>query len=438
VSLFNNSILSTFIKDVLSVGVSKILIIVFGLTTSIIVARVLGPEKNGVIAALLVYPSLFMSIGSLGIRQSTTYFLGKKIFSEDQIKTAITQIWLFTTVFSMAVCFVLMRYFSKSGENMWLVILALVPIPFALFNTYNSGIFLGKNEIGTFNKINWIPALIVFIISAMLLLWFSFGISGYLIALIGGPVFISVILLFKNKFIKAFSFDYDWLIIKKMLSLGLIYAVALLVINLNYRIDIILLDNLSTAFETGIYSKGVSITEYLWQIPMLLSTVVFARSAVSKNDKAFSIKVAQLLRLSFLAIGIMSLILFLLSKYIIILMYGDSFIGSVVVLNTLLPGVLLLTIFKVINMDLSGKGKPWVSLKAMIPALMINVVLNIVFIPKYGAVGAALASTISYSFAALLFIYFYSRVIKIPILELIKYKRSDFQPVIQLIKKLKS
>ena len=430
--------MSTFIKDILSVGVSKILIILFGLTTSIIVARVLGPERNGIIAALLVYPSLFMSIGSLGIRQSTTYFLGKNIFTEGQIKTAITQIWLFTTVFSVAICFVLIRYLSKSGENMWLVVLALLPIPFALFNTYNSGIFLGKNQIGTFNKINWIPTLIIFVVTSVLVMWFSFGISGYLIALIAGPLFISGILLFKNKFIRAFSFNYNWLIIRKMLSLGLVYALALLVINLNYRIDIILLDNLSSAFETGIYSKGVSVTEYLWQIPMLLSTVVFARSAVSKDDRAFSLKVAQLLRLSFLAIGLVAFALFLLSKFVIILMYGESFKGSIMVLNMLLPGVLLLTIFKVINMDLSGKGKPWVSLKAMIPALMINVVLNIVFIPKYGAVGAALASTISYSFAALLFIYFYSRVIKIPILELIKYKRSDFQPVIQLIKKLKS
>ena len=429
--------MSTFLKDILSVGTSKVLMIAFGLTTSIIIARVLGPEKNGVIAALLVYPSLFMSIGSLGIRQSTTYFLGKGIFSEDQIKRAITQIWLFTTVLSVVVCFFLIRYLSKSGDDLWLVILAILPIPFALFNTYNSGIFLGKNQIGVFNKINWIPTLFILAITAILVWWLSFGISGYLLALIIGPLFISGVLLFKNKFIRAFSFNFNRDIIKQMLSLGLVYAFALLVVNLNYKIDVILLDNLSSAFETGIYSKGVSITEYLWQIPMLLSTVVFARSAVSKDDKAFSLKVTQLLRLSIVAIGFASLILFLVSKFFIVLLYGESFVGSVMVLNTLLPGVLLLTIFKVINMDLSGKGKPWVSLKAMIPALIVNVVLNFIFIPKYGAVGAAIASTISYSIAALLFVHFYSKETKIPVLEIIRYRRSDFQPIVQLLQKLK-
>lgn len=429
--------MNSFLKDIFSVGVSKVLIIVFGLSTSIIVARVLGPEKNGIIAALLVYPSLFMSIGSLGIRQSTTYFLGKGIFTEDEIKRAITQIWFFTTVFSVVVCFILMRYFSKSGENLWFVMLALMPIPFKLFNTYNSGIFLGKNEISSFNKINWIPTALILLVTAILVLWLSFGISGYLMAMIAGPTFISLVLLFKNQFIKAFGFNFNWVIIKRMLSLGLVYALALLVINLNYRIDVILLDKLSTAFETGIYSKGVSVTEYLWQIPMLLSTVVFARSAVSKNDRDFSLKVAQLLRISILVIGIGALALFFISEQVIVLMYGNAFVNSVLVLNVLLPGVVLLTVFKVINMDLSGKGKPWVSLKAMLPALIINIILNFILIPQQGASGAALASTISYTIAAILFVHFYSKEVSIPIKDILGYKKSDFQPFIKILKKVK-
>ncbi|MFD2433779.1 oligosaccharide flippase family protein [Mesonia maritima] len=136
--------MASFLKDIFRVGLSKGAMILFGLASSIITARYLGPEGNGVIAGLLVYPSLFMTIGSLGIRQSTTYYLGKKIYTEEEIKTAITQIWMLSTVISVIVCFFLMHYFSKSGTNLLWVLLALAPIPFSLFNTYNSGIFLGK------------------------------------------------------------------------------------------------------------------------------------------------------------------------------------------------------------------------------------------------------------------------------------------------------
>ncbi len=429
--------MASFIKDVFSVGVSKILILIFGLTTSIIIARVLGPEKNGLIAALLVYPSLFMTIGSLGIQQSTAYFLGKNLFSESQIKTAITQIWVLSSLMSVFVCFILMYYLSKSGENLLFVLLALIPIPFNLFNTYNTGIFLGKNEISRFNKINWIPKLIILLLTFLFLVTFSFGIIGYLIAMIGGPVFIFVILFLKNNFISSFKFKFDWLVIKKMMGLGIVYAVALLIINLNYRIDIILLDFLSIPYETGLYSKGSVLTEYLWQIPMLLSTIIFARSAISKDGLNFSLKVAQLLRISFLVITIGSLILLFFSEFIIVMMFGEEFRGSISVLKLLLAGVVLLTIFKVMNMDLAGKGKPWVSLKAMVPALVVNLILNIIWIPKYGANGAALASTVSYSFASLLFLHFYSKEVRIPIKVIISFKRTDFTPIFGLIKKIK-
>src|SRR5690606_32958388 len=334
-------------------------------------------------------------------RQSTAYYLGKGIYPEDKIKTAITQIWVGTTAVCLIVCFVLMRYFSKSGDNLIWVILSLLPVPFSLFVTYNSGIFLGKNNIAAFNKVNWIPPLITLVLTIFLVMLIHLEVSGALLAAIGGPLFMAVLMLFRNDFLSAFSFRFDLKIIKSMLSLGIVYAFSLLIINLNYKADYILLDRLSTAYELGIYSKGAGITQYLWQIPMLLSTVIFARSAASKDEKAFSLKVAQLLRVSFIIIGVACIVLLLLSDFIIVFMYGEEFRESVSVLNYLLPGVLILTIFKVMNMDLAGKGKPWIAMKAMGPSLFINVIINYILIPKYGAAGSALASTISYVVAGI-------------------------------------
>lgn len=424
--------MNTFISDVIRVGISNFMIIVSGILTSVITARYIGPEGNGIIAGLAVYPSLFMSIGSLGIRQSTAYFLGKGIFSEENIKTAITQIWMCTTAICIAVCFVLMRYFSKSGDNIYWVLLSLLPIPFSLFVTYNSGVFLGKNNIAAFNKVNWIPAILTLVLTCTLVMIFKRSVSGALMAAVGGPLFMAFFMLFRNDFLKAFRLNINLTIIKSMLSLGLIYAFSLLVINLNYKVDYIILDNLSNSYELGVYSKGAAITQYLWQVPMLLSTIVFARSAVSKKDRDFSLKVAQLLRISFVFIGFASLVLFLFSGFIIITLYGEAFKSSILVLKLLLPGVLILTIFKVMNMDLAGKGKPWVAVKAMAPSLIINVILNFILIPKYGAAGSAFSSTISYSIAGILFLYYYSKEVGISIMEIIKFKRSDFNPIINI------
>lgn len=273
--------------------------------------------------------------------------------------------------------------------------------------------------------------LIIFVISLNL------DISGAMIAMIAGPCFMAFVLLFKNKFIRSFSFQYNWKIIKSMLSLGMIYAIALFVINLNYRVDIILLDKLSNSFELGIYSKGAGISQYLWQVPAILGTIIFARSAISKSAKQFSFRVSQLLRISFISISILSIVLIFVSPLIIVSMYGNKFFGSILVLQILLPGVVIFTIFKVMNMDLAGKGKPWISMKAMIPALIVNVLLNFLWIPQYGANGAAFASTVSYSVAGLLFLHFYSKEVDIPVKKILHFRKSDFDPLINIMKKFK-
>src|SRR5690606_9923303 len=151
----------------------------------------------------------------------------------------------------------------------------------------------------------------------------------------------------------------------------------------------------------------------------------------------FSRKTAQLLRLSLLIIGFAALIMAFFSDFLINTMFGHQFEESALILQTLAPGVVILTLFKVMNMDLAGKGKPWVSLKAMIPSLVINIGLNILLVPTKGAFGAAIASTVSYTIAAILFIFFYSRTVKLSIAEVICYKKTDINPIIDVIKKVR-
>ena len=222
-----------------------------------------------------------------------------------------------------------------------------------------------------------------------------------------------------------------------MLGLGLIYALALLINNLNYRIDIIFLDYLSSSYETGIYSKAVSLSEYLWQIPAVLYTLIFARSSISKNGRLFSEKIAQLLRLAFPIIFLCALSLYFLAEYLVIFLFGNEFFESILLFKILLPGALFFVVFGILNMDLAGKGKPWVSLIVMIPALLINVILNMIFIPDYGATAAAFASTISYSFAGVFFIFFYSKYVGLNVTEILKFKYSDYTVISKIFKKVK-
>ncbi|MBM3404918.1 MAG: hypothetical protein FJY10_08525 [Bacteroidetes bacterium] len=75
---------------------------------------------------------------------------------------------------------------------------------------------------------------------------------------------------------------------------------------------------------------------------------------------------------------------------------------------------------------LAGKWKPVYAVYAFIPALILNVILNYLWIPVYGATGAAWATNISYTFGTAIFLLFYTRVIRISPAELIHFRLQDF------------
>ena len=205
----------------------------------------------------------------------------------------------------------------------------------------------------------------------------------------------------------------------------MVYAIAMLVLKLNYKADIIILNQISEPYDVGIYAKGANIMEYLWQIPMLFSSVTFARSLTTKNNQEFSRKVSQLLRVCLVLVSLIAIFLGIFAQPIIVGLFSNEFEPSSTVLQILLPGVVLLTILKVLNMDLAGRGKPWIAIIAMGPALVINIALNYYFIPIYGANGAAFASTISYGIGGILILFLFCKETEQSVLSVLRFTRSD-------------
>ncbi|MBE7175513.1 MAG: flippase [Mucilaginibacter polytrichastri] len=430
--------MNSFIRDLFSVLGSRFTVIICGILTSILTARYIGPAGNGIIAALIVYPDLFMTIGSMGIRQSTTYFVGSGKYNRDAIFSSVIYLCIITSIFCVGVCYVLIKYFTKVQYKELYILLAISPIPFSLFTTYASGMFLGMGNIKEFNRVNWVPNFIKLVGVGALVVFLGFGVEGVLIATFLGMFILSFLVVRVMSRLINIQFVFDKKLIGQLLKLGLGYAFAMLVVNLNYKADVVLLERFSTESQLGLYSKGVVIVEYLWEVPTLISTIVFSRSANAKDSKAFSEKVCSMLRIGSILVLAASLVFFVLSPVIIRVMYGEAFMPSSTVQKILIPGIFLMTIFKVLNMDLAGKGKPWVSMWAMIPALLINIALNIVFIPKYGANGSALASTISYSFAAVVFLFSYAKTTGIPVKRIFSYTRDDFDLIKGLLAKGKN
>ena len=426
----------SFIRDVLSVFKSKAAVIFLNIMKVSIIARILGPELNGQLAIVLVYPSLFIVLGGMGIRKSSAYLIAKSPELKTRIYKSLLQFWIITSSVSILICGFLLKYATTIKLEKTIIILIVTPIIFSLLNNYMSGIYLGKNRISDFNKINWLPSLFNLIFIIIFLILLEFKVEGVLVSILISQFLMSFILISKLKIYKYFSYRIEKDLLLKMLSLGFSFAFALFLLNLNYRLDIIMMDYLSNEYETGLYSKASVLSQYLWHIPAVLSTIIFARGAATRNKLEYSRKCCKLLRISFLFVLISAIFLSILSEYIIDLLFGPQFKDSIYIIYSILPGVVIFTLFKVLNSDISSRGMPLFILPSMIAGIVINVISNYFLIPLYGGVGTAISSSLSYSLAALIFLIAYSNLTNISFREIFGYKKNDFTALFSMIKSL--
>ena len=92
---------------------------------------------------------------------------------------------------------------------------------------------------------------------------------------------------------------------------------------LNYRIDILLLKRLSTLEQVGLYSVATHIAEQLWHVPYAIETIVLTRSAVAR-DQASNRKVASIMRVSFLISILLCMRIYLVAPSLIPLIFGKD------------------------------------------------------------------------------------------------------------------
>ncbi len=414
-----------FIRDFIGVLNSNVFSILCGVLVVILLTRILGVDGFGLYYALLVIPLIVVSFTHLGVRGASIFMIGQKKYIDDAIVSSVIFILLFTSILGIILSIGAYFVFYEPGYTILLISLVVLIIPFRLGIIYIGGLFFGKDEIKEANRLEWGINLINLILALIFVWGFNMGLLGAIISLTAANILVAfwAFFIINQKFNISFKLIPE--IVKKLLSLGIMYAFTFFVVQLNYRIDILLLEKLSTIQQVGIYSLGVHIAEQLWQIPFAISIVLFSRTANLKDHNMMTKSTISLARISFIIIVLLSIAVVLIAPYIIPAVFGSEFTPSVEIINLMLPGVIILVIFRVLSGQLAGMGKPYLAIYIFLPALIINIILNFLWIPEYGGKGAAWASDISYAIGTIGYWIIYAKEVKVGFFEIFKFKRAD-------------
>lgn len=416
----------TFIKDIISVLGSNVAVLLISILLSIIVTRQLGPENKGVFAAITAYPMLLVHLVDMGIRQATTFHIGKKIFPEKQVMTGTLMLFIISSIVGITLSAVLLVSLHNPFFTAPLILTALLNVPVMLFISYSSGVFLGKEMIAEFSGMRWLPVALNFLLAWLLVVLFHLSVLGALVAMLvsNSAMAIYAAWLFWKKTDVKFQFSIK--VIKAMIITGMGFSLPLFVISLTYRFSMIMMERLSTESELGLFSTSLGMIEMLWQVPAALGVVMFSRSANAVDGTVFTKQATRLFRVCLVAMLALGVLGMLLAPQIMELLYGAKFRASGILFQIVLPGAIVLTTFKVLNMDLLGKGKPYLATLAMVPAFLVGLALNFWLIPLYDAKGAAISAAVSYSVGGLLFIPVYLRATGSSLSDLFRITRDDF------------
>jgi O-antigen/teichoic acid export membrane protein len=169
------------------------------------------------------------------------------------------------------------------------------------------------------------------------------------------------------------------------IAMGMIFSV------LYFRLDIVMLQLMTEEKVVGFYSAAYKLFEVAVVLPHSFMLVLFPTlvEEFHADRSQFKSRFKKALLMYSLAGGGLALVLWGFSHEIITLIFGKEFIPSIVVLDVLAGAIFLFFLNFLLANILIASGREIINTRNLVGVTVLNILLNLIWIPQYGAIGAA-------------------------------------------------
>lgn len=395
-------LISKIIKNSSWIVSQNIFTMIVGVFITSIVARYLGTERFGMFNYVLSIVSLFAGVAAIGINQTAVKEL--KDFPEDEGKIIGTS---FTLRMIMAIILIVicdLVILAINGEDKTIIVMGIILSSIMIFNCFEVIDYYAVSQMKT--KYVSIPKMLSFIILSIMkiiVIVFDLGVIAYTIAYVFETILYATLLCFSYKIMhKETKNKVKWIFDKeyarKLLQKSWYYALSAIMVTIYMRIDQAMLGAMiEQKSEVGIYSAAVRIAEMWTFVPIAIITamkpaIMEYKKTDNENYKKSMNKLYYIVSLTCIifAIGIT-----IFSRIIILILYGSEYLLAGTFLNVLIIAIWLGEIGNVHYVWLVCENKGKYSLFYSFTGCIVNIIANLLLIPKYGGLGASIATLIS-------------------------------------------
>ena len=382
----------------------------FGVISVIILANTLGSVGVGVFALGRALPAILSIICEFGAHTAAPFLIRRKKIDGQAVLGNLLSIALIAAVFELIVWASLVdimraRFFTTLAPfDVWLVLAA----PLGTFASTFESTLRAHSKIALANGVRFAGELAL-LVGISLLLVFENGsivvlalIASRFIAFVFGAVSVRAVL--GSRLVPSWEMP----VLKAALHYGWRSQLGNAANILNYRLDHLIIAILSGPALVGVYSIATKAAEIFKFLPGSVRYVIEPQLAGRGQAAARKVTNAWIGRL-FAGNALVLVVAFLLGPPLLPLVFSDWSVSSVAPFQVLLIGLLLAGANGAVSAFNLAAGKPELNAYPVLVGLVFTVVLDLVLIPIWGVIGAAWASTLSYSASAAILVGMYWR-----------------------------
>jgi O-antigen/teichoic acid export membrane protein len=279
-----------------------------------------------------------------------------------------------------------------------LIHIAAISIPFQLITLIGLNILLAVGKVRQFNILDLVSQSFVLINAACVwllvkgdletLVWWNTVTSVLVSLLIAGLLVMSAKTLAQSKW-RA-----DVALLRRMITYGLKFHISILAGAIIIRADLLVVNHFRGAAEAGVYSVASQFGLLLMLLPGVIATLLFPRVTTEQDTRGETTCAVTRYTAFIMLICCLAAVPFSL---LLPFVYGAAFYDATGLLWILLPGVYLMGLESVLVQHFNALGLPRAIPLYWLATLALNLVLVFALVPRLGAQGAAIASTVSYA-----------------------------------------
>lgn len=391
--------------------VAKLLIVGLGLAITVLVARQ-GPQVQGAFALFVAVESalltLFSGLGLWLARQISRQQAGLPGHARPMLRSVLRAAVALGMLAALVLTAVSWWADRMPYAQLWLLALAA---PFLLLVPTATGLWLGQGRMWPLNLAQ--VAAPASVLSGLALAWWlADGVARkgatvlvVLLAWVSGKSLVAVLT-------AIFALhDADrrdrrvvcpeppsgpwWDEWRFVATIGVTNVISLL----NYRASLFLVERFHGLGAAGTYSVAVTVAELLWLLSS--SVTVSAYSRIGNPDaRVASAMTVQAVRINVLATVLAAPLLLLAAWWGLPLVMGPAYAASVAPLAALLPGVAAYAAASSLSAFYTNHlGKPQLSGAIAGLSLAVSFGLGCLLVPRFGALGAGISSSVGYTVA---------------------------------------